>query len=226
MLFQDCNSSPTTDRDSAKFADLDDAGRKLAVAVVGHSPKDPLVLAIANGGVPVAITIAEKLHAPLDLILIRRLFVRDDKAFPVCAVNVAGNLVLDSDLETASGIEEQFLREAVANLSNRTSQLRGTTVAQKVASRHVLLIDNGIHTGSTIQIAMRALRRLNPAEITVAVPVADMQIKDTVESVADEVICLEWCDKFGHTGLWYENLNRPNDQEVRDLLKATRNRAG
>ena len=85
-------------KDLTKFADLDDAGRKLAAALAGHSHKDTLVLAIANGGVPVAIATAEALHAPIDLIAIRRLFAPTDGDLPIAAVNIAGNFVLGSDL--------------------------------------------------------------------------------------------------------------------------------
>jgi predicted phosphoribosyltransferase len=177
-----------------------------------------VVLAIANGGVRVAIPIAESLVAPLELLVIRRLFIRD--ARPVCAVSVGGQVVVDSEATPLSPIEEQFKQEALAGLCSRSQFLRANLTAKNLAGRNIILIDNGVHTGSTIQIAVTALRKLQPQSITVAVPVADAATKENIESVADEVVCLQWCDQFGHTGLWYKSFNRPRDEEIRALLSA------
>ena len=176
------------------------------------------MLAIANGGVPVAIPIADSLAAPLELLIIRRLFIRDGR--PVCAVSVGGQVLVDSDSTPLSSIEEQFKREALDGLCGRSQFLRANLTAKNLAGRNIILVDNGVHTGSTIRIAVTALRKLKPQKITVAVPVADEARKESIESVADEVVCLQWCDQFGHTGLWYKSFNRPSDEAIRALLSA------
>ena len=200
------------------FEDLESAGHQLASAVEANGASPTVVLAIANSGVPVAVPIANKLHAPLETIVIRRLFVRDGGALPVCAVNVAGNLVTESESVWRSGIEEQFVSDAIESLSLRVAQMRGSVPPNDFSGKHALLVDNGIHTGSTIEIAIAAVRRLRPSRITVAIPVGNALIKNKVESLADAVVCLKWADNFGHTGLWYKHFNRPSDDEVSKLL--------
>jgi len=200
------------------FEDLESAGHQLAGAVETNGASPAVVLAIANSGVPVAVPIANKLHAPLETIVIRRLFVRDAGALPVCAVNVAGNLVTESESVWRSDIEKQFVSDAIESLSLRVAQMRASVPPNDFSGKHALLVDNGIHTGSTIEIAIGALRRLQPSRITVAIPVGNALIRGRVESLADSVICLKWADNFGHTGLWYRRFNRPSDDEVLNLL--------
>ena len=201
------------------FTDLESAGRRLALALAKYRGTNSVVLAIANGGVPVAIPVAGSLEAPFELLVIRRLFIREARPFPICAVSVGGDILVDSDSRPLSSIEEQFKQEALERLSVRSHYLRGDITAKKMAGLTVILVDNGIHTGSTIQIAIAALRKLQPQSVTVAVPVADASIKQSIESVADEVVCLQWCDYFGHTGLWYKNFRRPSDEQIRTMIQ-------
>ena len=201
------------------FKDLESAGHQLAGVVETNGGCAAVVLAIANSGVPVAIPIANKLHAPLETIVIRRLFVRDGGALPVCAVNVAGNLLTESESVLRSDIEKQFVADAIESMSRRVAQMRGSVPPNDFSGSHALLVDNGIHTGSTIEIAIAAVRRLRPSRITVAIPVGDAQIKNKVESLADAVTCLKWVENFGHTGLWYRHFNRPSDDCVKVLLE-------
>lgn len=210
--------------DSAKFADLDDAGRKLAATLAGHSRKDTLVLAIANGGIPVALPVAEALHAPFDLIAIRRLFAATDGDQPIAAASIAGNLVLDPHVSricsSATTVEDRFIGVAMEDLSARVNTLRGDVAPKGIAGKDVIVIDNGIHTGGTIKIAIRALRSLKPSKITVGIPVANANVKDTLEAIADSVCCLHWSENFGHAGLWYKNFNRPSDEQIRTLMRS------
>jgi len=202
------------------FADLDSAGRRLALVLASHRRTNPVVLAIANGGVPIAIPVADSLAAPLEVLVVRRLFIRDGSPVPICAVSIGGELVLDEDSRPLSAIEEQFQEEALAGLSRRAQFLRRNLTVTNLGGQNVILVDNGIHTGSTMKIAIAALRKLQPRTITVAVPVADVATRESIESVADEVVCLQWCEQFGHTGLWYKNFNRPSDEQIRAWLSA------
>ena len=201
------------------YPDLESGGQSLARALDKYRGANSVVVAIANGGVPVAIPVADSLAAPLELLVIRRLFIREDRPFPVCGVSVGGEMVVDSDSKPLSSVEEQFQQEALDGLSARADYLRGDMPGQNLAGRDVILADNGIHTGSTLLIAINALRQVQPRSITVAVPVADAAIKGKIESVADEVVCLQWCDQFGHTGLWYKSFRRPSDEQVRTMVQ-------
>lgn len=201
------------------YPDLESAGRSLAVALDKYRGFNSVVLAIANGGVPVAIPVAHSLAAPLELLVIRRLFIREGRSFPVCGVSVSGEIVVDSDSTPLSAVEEQFKLEALDGLAARADYLRCNVTGQNLAGRDVILVDNGIHTGSTLLIAINALWQVQPRAITVAVPVADTSIKERIEGVADEVVCLQWCDQFGHTGLWYKSFRRPNDEQVRAMIQ-------
>jgi putative phosphoribosyl transferase len=200
----------------AMFDDLESAGRQLA-AVVTANEHSTVVLAIANSGVPVAIPVAEKLHAPLHAIVISRLFVRDS-ASPVCAVNVAGNLVVETESLARPAIEEQFVSDALQTLSRRVGEMRRDLPPYELLGRHAVLVDNAIHTGSTIKIAVAAVRRLRPLKVTVAIPVGEVLMKEEVERIADQVICVRWVKNFGHAGLWYKYFNRPDDERVKNLL--------
>lgn len=201
------------------YPDLESGGRSLALALDKYRASDSVVVAIANGGVPVAIPVADSLAAPLELLVIRRLFIREGRPFPVCGVSVGGEIVVASDSNLRSSIEEQFQQEALDGLAARSAYLRSDVSCQNLADRHVILVDNGIHTGSTVLIAINALRQVRPRSVTIAVPVADESIKETMESVADEVVCLQWSDRFGHTGLWYKKFRRPSDEQVRAMIQ-------
>ena len=206
-----------------KFDDLTSAGHELAKAIELNPRRQTIVLAITNGGVPVALPVAKALHSEIDLIALRRLFAAKDGDLPVAAVSVAGNLVLDPELKEASSpptsVEDHVIHDALKDLSARVNEMRDNAVAKDIAKMEVILVDNGIHTGLTIQIAIRALRTLNPSTITVAVPAADSRARDAIEALADSVLSLHWSENFGHAGLWYRNFNRPTDGQVQTMMR-------
>jgi predicted phosphoribosyltransferase len=203
------------------YDDFESAGLELAVALAKHGDREPIVLAIANSGVPVAVPVADSSGAQLDLVVIRRLFVREG-AIPITAVNVAGTLVIDEDSKRLSSVEVQFKQDAIGELSNRVNQMRGVKSSLSLEGKDVVLVDNGIHTGSTAHIAIKAVRQLKPRSITIATPVANELLKATIKSVADEVVCLQWCDPFGNTAVWYKNFNRPGDEQIKAMLQNRR----
>jgi putative phosphoribosyl transferase len=207
-----------------RFADPRAAGRRLA-ARLGERPdlKDAVVLGVAYGGVPVAFEVARGLGLPLDLVHLRRLLVPRGHLDPACAVSVAGSLFLDEDLtaraDTRDDVKEKFVAGAVEEFTARARDSRGGRPAASLKGRSVLLVDNGIRTGSTMRVALRALRTREPARVVVAVPVAAPEARAAVEPLADELFSLHWPQPFGHVGLWYAALRRPDDAEVRALLK-------
>jgi putative phosphoribosyl transferase len=200
------------------YSDFESAGRTLAAALAKRGGSNSVVMAIANSGVPVAIPVADTLEAPLDVLVVRRLFVREGRRLPVAVVSIGGNIVVDSDSGSRSSIEELYKQQAIAELSARAGHLRSEAISTSITNLNVIIVDNGIHTGSTLLIAINALRKLGPRSVTVAVPVGDESIKETIESVADEVVCLKWSEQFGNTALWYKNFNRPSDDDLRLML--------
>ena len=205
------------------FTDSREAGRQLAPGLEAFSEtKDVALVAIAAGGVPVGAEIAKQLRLPLDLLFIRRLLTPDGPQTPVAAVNVCGTLVIDKALPTPPAVPESpldyFVADALRELARRERVCRGGRPALELAQKTVLLVDNGIRTGSTVQIAVRALRELKPARIVLAVPVAAPESRARVESVVDELICLAWPEPFAHVGMFYSNFARPTDEQISQAM--------
>jgi len=207
----------------AKFPDLASAGRDLAARLDSYlGSEETFVIAIARGGVPAAVEVAKRLGAPLDVILIRRLLAPRGPGSEICAVSVCGTLVVDPELALPPPAPttplEFFVADALEGLAIRERACRGGRPPLEVARKNVLLIDNGIHTGSTMLVAIRALRTMKPLRLVVGVPVAALSSQAAVETVADEVVCLAWPEQFGHVGLWYANFNVPDEEEIRNML--------
>jgi putative phosphoribosyl transferase len=210
-----------------RFPDLREAGRRLAERL-GQHPVAPgtIVLALVRGGVPVAAEVAARLSLPLDVVLLRRLRVRADGS-AACAVAAAGTVVVDDDVRPAPGDAEPgfdgYLADAVAELTRRNALCRGDSPPRDLAGATVLLVDNGIHTGGTVSAGLRALRKLGPARIAVAVPLCDPDSRPGVERLADEVVCLRAPSPFGHVGMWYARFEVPALEEVAGIVgEATR----
>lgn len=206
-----------------KFASLAAAGRELAEQLHEYRrATDAVVVAVATGGVPVGAEVALQIQLPLELLMIRRLLVPDGAMKPICAVNVGGTLVLDESVATPSGHLSSGMDHAIADsleqLAQRERVFRGGRAAMDVGRKHVILVDNGIHTGSTMLASIRALRRLGVASIVVAVPVADPNSRAAIERGADRFVCLAWPEKFGHAGMWYREFVRPTEQEIQQFF--------
>ena len=206
------------------FTDLASAGRNLAALLEKYlASEETVVVGIARGGVPVALEVAKQLGAPLDIILIRRLLAPRGPGSEICAVNVCGTLVTDQELALPPPVPktpvECFVTDALEELALRERTCRGGgRPALEVARKTVLLVDNGIHTGSTMRAAIRALRILKPSRVVVAVPVAQRSSRKVVEEAADDLVCLASPEPFGHVGLWYANFNVPDEEQIRKML--------
>jgi predicted phosphoribosyltransferase len=107
---------------------------------------------------------------------------------------------------------------ALAELAQRERAFRGERIATELAGKNVILVDNGIHTGSTMLSSIRALRRLETRSIVVAIPVADQNSRAAIEQAADRVVCIVWPDNFGHAGMWYQEFVRPTEQQIQELF--------
>ncbi len=186
-----------------------------------------VVIAIARGGVGVGLEVSKQLGLPLDLVLIRRLLVPDGADAPICATNVGGVLFVDEELaaHTAAAAAhepalEYFIADALVELARDARACRGDERPPlDIKGKTILLVDNGIRTGSTMRAAVRAVRSRQPARIVAAVPVAAKDARACVESVTDELVCLATPAPFGHVGLWYADFKRANDDEIHAMLE-------
>ena len=205
-----------------RFANLRVAGVRLSEELRRtRSFEDFIVLAIALGGVPVGHELAMRLGLPFDLVLIRRLLVPDGPGSEQCAVNVAGTLIVDNDIdvrETPLTPLDHFLTDALLGFRQREQICRGGKPAMNLAGQNVLLVDCGIHTGSTMKTAVTALRKLKPRTIVGAAPIISREGHAAVAPLFDELIYLGMPDQFINTGYWFRDFTRPADEQIGDLL--------
>ena len=208
-----------------RFQDRADAGRQLAARLTAYTNRsDVIVLALPRGGVPVAYEVAQRLHVPLDVFLVRKLGVPGHPELAMGAIAEGGVEVLSEDLIRDVGVPHALVRQVAVRerleLDRRDQLYRGSRQLSPVRGRVVVLIDDGLATGSSMQAAVVALKRLAPARIVVAVPVGARETCVRLSHVADEVVCLEMPEPFQAVGLWYEVFAQTTDEEVRRLLGA------
>jgi len=205
------------------FHDRAEAGRLLAGKLARYrSRPDVLVLALPRGGVPVAFEVARALHAPLDVFLVRKLGVPGQEELAMGAIATGGVRVLNEDVVRALAIPEEWIEiitaEEEQELRRREQLYRDDRPPLDVRGRTVILIDDGLATGSTMRAAIAALRELGPSRIVVAVPVAARETCEEFQAEVDEVVCAATPEPFRAVGLWYEDFSQTSDEEVHDLL--------
>jgi len=203
-----------------KFADLWSPGVQLAERLRSSVTNDTIVLAIANGGVPAAGVVAQQLGLPVDVVVIKRLFAPNGAAFPICATSVAGSLVRDDLPPQMSEIAAvpNFVDSSLRELGNREYACRDGKPSVDIRGKNVILVDNGVHTGSTMLCAIRAVRKLEAFRIVAAVPVIATESREGIEAAADEFIYLRATENFGHVGLWYSDFTKPSNEVIRETL--------
>ena len=206
------------------FRDRADAGQQLARRLEAYANRpDVLVLALPRGGVPVGFEVAQALNVPLDVFLVRKLGVPDQPELAMGAVATGGVRVLNEDVVHALRIPPQVIdavaAEELRELERREHVYREGRPAPDVRGRTVILVDDGLATGSTMRAAVAALRRQDPARIVVAVPTAAPSVCQEFRALVDDVVCLITPEPFYAVGLWYENFSETSDDEVRDLLR-------
>jgi len=207
-----------------RFRDRREAGQVLADRLTAYAGRpDVLVLALPRGGVPVAYEVARALGAPLDVFLVRKLGVPGQEELAMGAVATGGVRVLNEQVVGALGIPPSVI-EAVAawqqqELVRRERLYRGDRPPPDVRGRTVILVDDGLATGSTMRAALAALRRQQPARLVVAVPTAAPETCDELRAEADDVVCATTPEPFDSVGLWYEDFSQTTDEEVRELLE-------
>ncbi len=206
------------------FSDRDEAGRLLGDEVVRRigRPAGAIVLALPRGGVPVGYGVARILGAPLDVFVVRKLGVPGHEELAMGAIASGGVRVLNDEVLEYMPLPPSAI-EAVAEreereLTRREKEYRGNRPPLDVEGRTVIIVDDGLATGSTMRAAVRALREMGPREIVVAVPVAAPSTCEEFTREVDRMICLRMPEPFEAVGLWYRDFSQTSDEEVHELL--------
>jgi putative phosphoribosyl transferase len=207
-----------------RFRDRRDAGQRLVPRLRRYSDRpDVIVLALPRGGVPVAFEIAAALRVPLEVFVVRKLGLPWQEELAMGALASGGVRVLDDDLIRVARVSDEDIRRVTATeqaeLERRERKYRGDRSFPNLTGKTVILVDDGLATGSTMRAAVAALRREGPASIIVAVPVSAPETCDAFRDIADDIICAETPEPFYAVGLWYEDFSQTTDDEVHELLE-------
>ena len=207
------------------FTNRADAGRQLAARLDVYAGRsDVVVLGLPRGGVPVAAEVAARLAAPLDVFLVRKLGVPGHPELAMGAIAEGGVMVISTGIVADLGIPRTAIDQVAVRerleLERRDTQYRGGRERPVLAGRTVILIDDGLATGATMEAAVMALREQQPARIVVAAPVGASDACERLGRVADEVVCAWTPESFMAVGQWYQNFEQTSDEEVRALLAA------
>ncbi|MGI9101855.1 MAG: phosphoribosyltransferase [Terriglobales bacterium] len=206
------------------FRDRLDAGETLARRLTEFAGRnDAIVLALPRGGVPVGYEVARQLHLPLDVFVVRKLGAPGQPELAMGAIASGGVRVVNREVVDAMGIPEwsveQVAQQEQAELERRERQYRGERPPLETRGKTVILVDDGLATGSSMRAAAAALRRQGAARIVVAVPVAARATCDQLRAEGNEVVCATTPEPFFAVGQWYQDFSQTSDEEVRELLE-------
>jgi predicted phosphoribosyltransferase len=212
---------------AARFRNRTDAGRRLAGELMAYADDpDVRVLALPRGGVPVGFEVARALRAPLDVFIVRKLGVPGHEEFAMGALATGGVGVLNEDVIEHLGVTGPELQRVInaerRELERRERLYRGERGPPDVAGRKVILVDDGLATGSTMRAAVEAVRVEGPRQVVVAVPIAAPETCEAFQAVADDIVCSLTPEPFLAVGLWYDDFAQTSDEEVRALLEEAR----
>jgi putative phosphoribosyl transferase len=205
-----------------RFADRRDAGRQLAEELLPLAYDNPLVIGLPRGGVPVAREVALALHAPLDFLAVRKLGAPRNPEYGIGAVAEDGTRVIDSEaiaiLRIGNGVLDTITARETAELQRHVAIYRDDRPPLKLSGHSVIVVDDGVATGVTDAAALRAVRRLGPRRLVLAVPVCPPDSARRLREEADEVVCLHAPPRFFGVGQWYEDFSQVSDEEVVSIL--------
>src|SRR5260370_19586289 len=207
----------------ARFRDRPEAGQLIGRELARRlgSKDDLIVLACRRGGVPVGYEVARALGAPLDVFIVRKLGVPGHEELAMGAIASGGVRVINRDVLEWLPLPQKTIDEVAQReqqeLERREREYRGTRPPLDVHGKTVIVVDDGLATGSTMRAAVQALRKMQPRAIIVAVPVAAAQTRDQVRSEGVDIVCLRTPEPFQAVGLWYDDFSQTTDEEVHEL---------
>jgi putative phosphoribosyl transferase len=202
-----------------------DAGRKLAAELSKYKDRQPVILALPRGGVPVAAEVARALNAPLDLILVRKIGVPFQPELAMGAVVDGGNAIAvrNEEVIRMAGMDEAefqvVCRAELAEIERRRARYLGGRDRVDVSGRTAIVIDDGIATGATTRAALQAVRMRDPRTLVLAVPVAATESLGILTREVDDIVCLEDYEPFGAIGFYYDDFRQISDEEVIETLR-------
>ena len=207
----------------SRFRNRRDAGRRLAAELRTYANRsDVIVLALPRGGVPVGYEVATALDVPLDVFVVRKLGLPWHEELAMGALASGGVRILDDDLIRVARVSAEDIERVTAaeqiELERRERRYRGDRPFPDLTGKTVLLVDDGLATGSTMRAAVAALRQEVPRSIVVAVPVAAPATCDAFRDIADDIVCAVTPEPFRAVGLWYDDFSQTTDEEVHELL--------
>jgi putative phosphoribosyl transferase len=207
----------------SKFLNREEAGKFLARKLMEYKNDDSvIILALPRGGVPVGYVIAYALHKPLDIYLVKKIGVPGQEELAMGAVSTSGEVSIDSGIVERLHISDADLNELIdfkkAEIKDREQLLRGSKPPLDLSNRTVILVDDGLATGATMLTAIRSIKKLQPAKIIAAIPVASRDAIEMVQGEVDEAICLLIPDFFYSVSVWYSDFRQTTDEEVINLL--------
>jgi putative phosphoribosyl transferase len=212
-----------------RFADRADAGRRLAESLRFLVGQDVVVVRLPRGGVPVAFEVARALGAPLDVIVVRKLGVPVQPELGMGAVGEGGVRIVDREIVRRAGVSERELstveQRERAEVVRRSSRLRGDKTPVPLTGRTVIVVDDGMATGSTARAACQVVRAQGATRVVLAVPVGPEDIERRMRADADEIICLYKPVDFFAVGQFYDRFDQTIDREVVELLRRASERA-
>jgi putative phosphoribosyl transferase len=204
------------------FRNREEAGRRLAKALQQYKGQDLVVLGIPRGGVVVANEVARALGAPLDIVVTRKIGAPGEPEYGLGAVTQEGEAIIDRRAVESVGASAAYIDEEVRRkkeeVRERMKRFRGDAPYPRLEGRVVIIVDDGIATGSSVEAAVTSVRKRKPKEIVVAVPVAPAEAKETVAKSGAQVVCLETPWPFFAIGEFYGDFNQVEDGEVRRIL--------
>lgn len=205
------------------FADRLDAGQRLAAALAGYRDSRPLILAVPRGGVVVAAPVAQSLQADLDIVIARKVGLPGNPELAVAAVAPDGEALFNRSALRAYGLQpadlEDGVRRETAEIARRAAAYRGERPQPRLKGRTVIVIDDGLATGFTVEAALRYIRRGQPERLVLAVPVAPPDTVTRLRPQVDELVCLAQPEPFYAVGQFYQSFEQLEDGEVTAILK-------
>jgi putative phosphoribosyl transferase len=209
------------------FQDRTEAGQLLARELMAYADQpNVIVLGLPRGGIPVAFEVAQALRAPLDVFVVRKLGTPGQRELAMGAIATGGVRVMNESLVQMLGIPadviDEISREEEVELKRRELAYRGSLSEPEVHGRTVILIDDGVATGSTMRAAVRALRKQHPARLIIGVPTAARSACRALQPQVDEFVALTMPEPFYAVGAWYRRFDQTSDEQVTDLLKRAR----